>query len=188
MRKLNLGSGCDYKEGFINLDINKEVKADIYADINKGLPFKDNYFDYIFSCHAIEHTKDFFGVMDDIWRVCKDKAIIEIYVPHFTSILAMKYTQHNFYFGIDSFISMAEEPDRSKERYNKARFKILKQELHLIHNSVSHTSKRYVKYFRILNVFNPLFNICWLWQLIMERVFFIGFDEIYYKLEVIKNQ
>ena len=37
--KLNLGSGNDYREGWINIDINPKLKADYYCDLeNADLP------------------------------------------------------------------------------------------------------------------------------------------------------
>lgn len=53
--KINLGCGKDYREGWINVDFNKEVKADIYADFTSKLPLKNNYADLVLLDNILEH-------------------------------------------------------------------------------------------------------------------------------------
>jgi predicted SAM-dependent methyltransferase len=53
--KLHIGSGRNYKEGWINIDVDESVKTDIHYDLSKGIPFPDNSADYIFNEHFIEH-------------------------------------------------------------------------------------------------------------------------------------
>ena len=54
--KLNLGSGTDYRKGYVNVDSNKVVKADKYFDLNKlPYPIKDNSVSEIYCSHIIEH-------------------------------------------------------------------------------------------------------------------------------------
>jgi len=44
--KLNLGCGLDKREGYINLDVRKEVKPDIVCDLEHSfLPFTDESVD-----------------------------------------------------------------------------------------------------------------------------------------------
>jgi predicted SAM-dependent methyltransferase len=80
--KLNLGCGSDYKEGWINADIKKEV-CDIALDMNKKLPFADNTFDYIYAKYCIEHIKKecFPKLMNELFRISKKGCIIHIIVP-----------------------------------------------------------------------------------------------------------
>ena len=40
MKKLNLGCGGDYKKGWTNVDIDKNVRADIYSELSENFPFK----------------------------------------------------------------------------------------------------------------------------------------------------
>jgi SAM-dependent methyltransferase len=54
LKKLNLGSGLDYREGWVNVDCNKEVKADVYA-LAHELPFENEEFDYVLASHVLEH-------------------------------------------------------------------------------------------------------------------------------------
>jgi len=54
-RKLHVGCGDIYLDGWINIDIRKDVKADIYDDINKLDKIQDNSIDVLYSCHNLEH-------------------------------------------------------------------------------------------------------------------------------------
>lgn len=82
---LNLGCGRLYKEGYINCDISKEVKADYYFDITKGLDlFPDNSMLEVHTGCMLEQigdNKDFIFVMNEIWRVLEKGGILVGYVP-----------------------------------------------------------------------------------------------------------
>jgi len=183
MKKINLGCGNDYREGFINIDFNPAVKADVYCDIQERLPFADNSVDFIHASHVIEHVPrdKFYGFMEELWRICKPGAIIDVFVPHFTSTVATKVPYHYTYWGIDSFNTFEPSTNENEERYCKARFKVLKQRLHFVFN-------RYEN-FPLISIFkfiNPLLNLGYFWQHLMERIWPFRMDEIYYRLEVRK--
>lgn len=80
--KLNLGSGLTKIPGFLNVDSNPLCKPDILADVEKKLPFEDSSVDEIRAYHIFEHINDFFGFVQELYRICKHKAIIDIEVPH----------------------------------------------------------------------------------------------------------
>lgn len=87
MLKLNIGCGRDYRPGWENIDISKEVKAEHYLDIRKGsLPFADDSVDEIFISgvlEQIESNDDFVHVMQEIYRVIKPNfAKVELVVPN----------------------------------------------------------------------------------------------------------
>ncbi|MFA6023171.1 MAG: methyltransferase domain-containing protein [Candidatus Pacearchaeota archaeon] len=69
--KLHLACGTDYREGYINIDIDKNVKADVYQDFTKGLPFKNNSVDEIFSKNVFEHIPNPLDFLLEIKRVLK---------------------------------------------------------------------------------------------------------------------
>ncbi len=181
--KLNLGCGPDYRRGWVNFDSNQGVRADVYGKM-ESMPLRDDCFDYVLTQHSLEHTEDFFKTMEEIWRVCKPGAIIEITVPHFTSIFAQKEPSHRFYFGIDSFRNLTLDPT-CEQKYARARFKVLEEHLRLFYDSQFKPGKlKTVAVF--FNHFNFLFNFNFFWQQFCERFWIFGFDEIYYKLEVEK--
>lgn len=81
MIKLNLGSGGDYIDGFVNVDLYAE-KADERYDIAK-LPYADNSVDEIRAYHVIEHF-DFmqaYDVLKEWHRVLKPGSKIRIETP-----------------------------------------------------------------------------------------------------------
>ena len=43
--KLNLGSGENYLEGYINIDNDNNMKADIYENFVDNISYEDNYVD-----------------------------------------------------------------------------------------------------------------------------------------------
>ena len=82
--KLNLGSGYNKIEGFINIDNDLLTNPDCIVDFeNNELPFEDNSIDEIRAHHILEHIGDgFIFLMQEIYRVCKNNALIDIIVPH----------------------------------------------------------------------------------------------------------
>ncbi len=86
--KIDLGGGQYPKEGFLNLDasninfVNKEhFEPDIKCDLDEGIPLKDGEVEEVFSSHFLEHARDPFFLLNEIVRVCKDKATVTIIVP-----------------------------------------------------------------------------------------------------------
>ena len=72
MKKINLGSGDDYKEGFINVDNSPHVKKDIEWNLNKyPYPFEDNSIDYIYAFGIIEHLDNLKQLMEEMHRILK---------------------------------------------------------------------------------------------------------------------
>lgn len=82
--KLDIGSGTRKREGFIGIDVSQGALVDVRADLEKGLPFKDDTFTEVWMNHVFEHLNDPVAAMDEIWRVCKHGARVEIRGPHFS--------------------------------------------------------------------------------------------------------
>lgn len=85
--KLNIGSGYKRIPGFLNVDHDPLTKPDFLSDLeNLSLPIEDNSVDYILAHHVLEHIgSGFFSLMQELYRVCKNDAIIDIAVPHHRS-------------------------------------------------------------------------------------------------------
>jgi predicted SAM-dependent methyltransferase len=155
IKKLNLGCGKDYRKGWVNTDSNKNIKADSYFDMEKKFPFKDNSFDYIFTCHSLEHLHNLIGCMKEIKRVSKNGAIIDIRVPHALSIAAYQDPTYVRFFTYKTFDYFGEDGDEHYEN-TFPKFKIISKRL-------SYTAE-----YKILNaIVNPFIN---LFPVLYERV------------------
>lgn len=112
-RKLNIGCGWDKMEGFVNIDKSSAVKPDIVVDIEQGLPFADNSFDYIYSCHCLEHIRPQYWsfVLNEISRVAKNECILDLKLP-FDNIATRTNCDHYRTFGFMSFDPLLEGSKR----------------------------------------------------------------------------
>lgn len=86
--KIDLGGGQYPYKGFLNLDssninfVNLEkFEPDIKCDLNEGIPFGNNEVDEVFTSHFLEHALDPKFLLNEIVRVCKDKATVTIIIP-----------------------------------------------------------------------------------------------------------
>ena len=167
LKKLNLGCGKKYLEGWVNLDISdkdiyeNKIKVDIKHDLNKfPWTFKDNEFDIVLLEHNLEHLKDIYKVMKELTRISKNGGRIKIIVPHFSCYLAYRDPTHLHYFSRDSI------------DYFKGKNIVLSKKLRVSHN-------------KIIDISSKIINIS---PTIYER-FFYGFfpvQECIWELEVKK--
>ena len=133
MKKLNLGCGADYREGWVNADFtdSSEVKIDRKMDFTK-LPLKiqNEEFDYIFSSHTLEHLSGTLTpLMIELWRGLTPGGILEIRVPHFSHYSALTGFEHRNVFSIAGF-SILTDPSYFKHipgfpKFRKPLFKIV---------------------------------------------------------------
>ncbi len=83
--KLHLGCGNDYKKGYVNCDISKEVNPDKVVNLEKKLPFKDNSVSGVVANHVLEHVHNFIPLMHELHRICKKDALIRIKTPFYAA-------------------------------------------------------------------------------------------------------
>jgi len=83
--ELNLGSGRDYKKGWVNLDWNTLDSPDVVHNLNVfPYPFEEGVFDRIEANHVLEHLDRPFEVMRELHRVLKPSGALIVRVPHFS--------------------------------------------------------------------------------------------------------
>lgn len=116
--KIDLGCGSRPKIGYYSLDLLEMTGVDMVADLNKPLDMlPDNSCSHIFSNHVFEHIQDLNILMDEIFRIAKQDAIIEIVVPHFSNVFGYSDPTHVRLFGTYSFyyyVSRSNQPGKRK--------------------------------------------------------------------------
>lgn len=85
LKKLNLGCGTDFKDGWVNLDSAAISGVDVVHNVETlPLPFEDNSFEEILAQDILEHI-EYVPVLRDLHRILAPGGKIHIRVPHFTS-------------------------------------------------------------------------------------------------------
>jgi predicted SAM-dependent methyltransferase len=87
--KLHIGSGRNYKEGWINIDCNSRTKKDLRLDVRKGIPFPDSSVDYIFNEHFIEHLSydDGFNFLKEAYRTLLPNGVVRTAFPDIDTMI-----------------------------------------------------------------------------------------------------
>jgi len=88
-RKLHLGCGGIYMDGFINTDV--IGRCEMYIDITKKLKFQKGSLNTIYSNHLIEHIylKEAIFHLDECYRILKDDGKLIISTPDMGKIIKM---------------------------------------------------------------------------------------------------
>ena len=88
----SLRNYLDQSVVYYGIDIAPQFKGEniTIQDINEGTNFESDFFDYIFCIEVLEHLKNPFFVMKEIYRVLKPEGILILSVPnpyHFKEII-----------------------------------------------------------------------------------------------------
>jgi predicted SAM-dependent methyltransferase len=106
---VDLGCGIRKEEGFIGVDVFTGDQVDVIANLNGHFPFPDNSVDFIKAHDVIEHLPDRIHTMDEIWRICKADAIVDIFVPSTDGRGAFQDPTHVSFWNINSFMYYCQE-------------------------------------------------------------------------------
>jgi SAM-dependent methyltransferase len=132
MKKLNFGCGRDIKpkkEGWVNVDVQKGEGIDKSFNFeNFPYPFKDNTFDYVLIKEVLEHMIDIKLVMNELWRIGKKDAIIEVFVPYWNHSAAHNAPDHKHCFNKRTFEVICEK-DTQAEINPENKFELIEIEL-----------------------------------------------------------
>jgi hypothetical protein len=102
--RVDLGCGLLKRKGYIGIDVDPHSSADIVCDVTRGIPLETDSVDYLVADNLLEHIGDgFIALMNEVWRVCKPTARVEIIVPVFPSNKAMSDPTHRRYFTPETF-------------------------------------------------------------------------------------
>ena len=102
LKKIEIGCGKTKIEGYIGVDRFPLEGVDIVADINKCIPFEENSVDVVFASHSLEHMDDLQQVMNEIFRICRHGAIVNILAPYYNTNTNIANFFHKINFNEDT--------------------------------------------------------------------------------------
>jgi len=121
--ELELGCGNRKRiDNSIGIDVLDYECVDIVGDVFDVLKhFPNSSVSAIYSYHFFEHISDLSMLMDELSRVLKRRAILEIVVPHFSNPYFYSDHTHKLSFGLYTFCYFTSNPffKRSVPSYNK---------------------------------------------------------------------
>lgn len=105
---MNLGSGKDYKLGWLNIDILERTQPDLVLDLGKEVNFpiksrtlgggqiwlEENSLDQIYANNVLEHVPDLPCIMTNLLALLKEEGELELEVPYEKATTAWQDPTH----------------------------------------------------------------------------------------------
>ncbi|HZW40388.1 MAG: class I SAM-dependent methyltransferase [Syntrophothermus sp.] len=186
MKKLEVGCGANKRAGYLGMDIVPLEGVDVVYDMNTpDWPFAENTFSEIVFDDVLEHSRDFFTILKEIYRVAEDGAIIKISVPHFSCDNMYTDPTHTIFYSSRSFNFFDKSLNHKHSFYlPEVNFKIEKAYI-AFREYFTHDGKKPFNPLRIIG-FEFMVNK---FKRIYERFFcwILPAAELYFELRVIKK-
>ena len=124
--KLNLGSGGEPREGYLNIDKNPcAPRVGVVHDLDQyPWPFESEVADEILMEHCLEHLVDHNRAMKEIHRILRKGGTAKITVPHFTWQFAFHDPTHRHFFGYNTFFYYARDCGYFDFKFSSCKAKI----------------------------------------------------------------
>lgn len=120
---IDIGCGQNKVPGAIGVDCIALLGVDVVHNLDSfPYPFAADSVDEIHAYHVLEHVPDVMATMEELWRLSKPGATVQIRVPHFSGILAWKDPTHKRSFTSESFGYFGEN---GYSYYTRARFQVV---------------------------------------------------------------
>jgi SAM-dependent methyltransferase len=124
---LDIGCGSAKTPGAVGLDISSDTDADIVHDLDAfPYPIEDSSFDQILLQDVIEHVREPIRVFEELHRIARPGARIQLRTPHFSSVLAYGDPTHRHSFSTIAIRSLAEP---RFAHYTDVRFRVVRVSL-----------------------------------------------------------
>jgi SAM-dependent methyltransferase len=122
---LELGCGRKKHEGAVGVDILSDCGADVIHDLDVfPYPFGDDEWDRILCFDVLEHVEHFVRCVEEIWRIARPGATVEITGPFMSSINYFSDPTHRRAFTSHTFDYFIEGRPAFRYGYSCARFKL----------------------------------------------------------------
>lgn len=125
-RVLELGCGFNKTPGAFGVDVIPGSQADLIHDLNLfPYPFDDSTWDRIICLDVLEHVEDVVRTVEEIWRIAKPSALVEISGPFMSSVHYHTDPTHRRAFTSRSFDYFCPGRPLHRYGYSKAAFELL---------------------------------------------------------------
>src|SRR3954454_25052818 len=106
---LDVGCGATKYPGSVGLNISVDTAAHVVHNLDeRPYPFDDDSFDQVLMQDVLEHVESPIAVMEELHRICRPCARIQLRTPHFSSVLAYGDPTHRHYFSTIAIRSLGE--------------------------------------------------------------------------------
>jgi len=82
--RIDIGCGAPDQKypGCIGLDVNPNYEPDILHDCDQGLPFEDDSVEFVASDHSLEHVKQPYKLLCEVYRVLEPGGTFRLVLPN----------------------------------------------------------------------------------------------------------
>jgi SAM-dependent methyltransferase len=120
---LDVGCGSAKTPGAVGLDASPDTAADIVHDLDVyPYPIEDASFDQILLQDVLEHVAEPIRLFEELHRVARPRARIQLRTPHYSSVLAYGDPTHRHCFSTIAIRSLAEP---RFAHYTPVRFRVV---------------------------------------------------------------
>lgn len=183
---LDVGCGKYKIAGAVGIDRFALPGVDVVHDLDRyPWPFDDNTFDRIVCNHSISHLGDFIRAVEELHRIAKPGATVEIVAPHYAGDNCNTDPTIKTRLGIRSMNYFCEQYSFKYHYYSTVRFVMLKRSVSFRENATDFRKSLLANPFLWLGI-ESLVNV---FPRLYERffVYWLPVSEVYYKLRVLKG-
>lgn len=135
---LDVGCGPSKMPGSIGVDQVLIPGVDVVCDLNQPWPLKEKTFQKIIFRHSINHFNNLDFILQEVSRVAKQNALIEIIAPHFSSDNIFTDPTVKFFLGYRSFNYYCQNVTSIYNYYSTVKFHLENRRIYL-YKSEAHT-------------------------------------------------
>jgi SAM-dependent methyltransferase len=184
-RWLDVGCGTDKLSGALGVDLCGLPGVDVVHNLNQyPWPFEDDSFDHVVCIHSIIVLDNFVRAIEEIHRIAKSGAIVEILAPHYAGDNCNTDPTLRTRVGIRTMNYFCEQYDFKYQFYSPVRFLMVRRWISYRENATDFRKHTKANPFRWIGL-EFLINA---FPRIYERffVYWLPPSEVYFKLRVVK--
>lgn len=181
---LDIGCGKEKHLEATGIDASDLPGVDIVANINDGIPIRDNLVDLIYLHHILEHVDDIIKTIEELYRITNSRGLLDIKCPHFScGYVAWGDPTHKRTFTTQT-LNYFNPEIAHRAYYSKAKFKVLSVKLNFEAYGGERKKRRGIR--RIMKWFGPFFEyLASINMSLCERIWaqWVGFEEVHFVLK-----